>query len=454
MNSLERSLQVGLISSLVILMFVFWWTATLSSRLLTQSFVYSRLQAQATSVVSVIEFPQQSAKQLSTSSSLGPRLSAFKLDPAYELPASGQYFVIRSGDIVLSSRSAWDQFFDVPALTPGEQLKKRGVGVAGETLLFWYGGFSRMGYQFTVAVAEDISPIEERLRVFQWFSAIVTLTLLAALLAVQRVVVRRSVEKLDAIRRDMLRLEHGQAVSLSEDVPSEIMPLVSEFNRLLRRFDQRLRQSRNAVGNLAHSLKGPLNLLLRSAQSEQIGKTEQAAIAQNAEHIRQLIESELKRARLAGRGSIGQRFKVDAEIPALIGLLEQVYSDKQVDIRYNIGPEVELVHDRQDMLELIGNLLDNAVKWSHSIVILNLRSAKGILIDVEDDGPGCSPEKLGQLTGRGVRLDESVDGHGLGLSIVKDIVEAYEGRLNLEPSTRLGGLKVSVYLPEISRESR
>lgn len=451
MNSLERSLQVGLVSSLVILMFVFWWTATLGSRLLTQSFVYSRLEAQAKSVVSVIELPGQASNSPDDTAIPELRLGDYKLDPAYELPASGQYFIVRSGETILSSRSAWDQLFEVEELAPGEQTRQRRVGAAGETLLFWSGGFANSGHEFTVFVAEDISPIEERLRVFQWFSAVIASMLLLALLAVQRAIVRRSVEKLDAIRRDMLRLEHGQAVSLSEDVPAEIMPLVSEFNRLLRRFDQRLRQSRNAVGNLAHSLKGPLNLLLRSVEAEQIGKAEQAAIAQNAELIRQLIESELKRARLAGRGTIGQRFKVDVEIPALIGLLQQVYSDKKIDVRYHIGPEVELVHDRQDMLELIGNLLDNAVKWGESVVILNLRSAKGILIEVEDDGPGCSPEKLDQLTGRGVRLDESVDGHGLGLSIVKDIVETYDGRLEISSSTRLGGLKVSVHLPERSR---
>ncbi len=135
---------------------------------------------------------------------------------------------------------------------------------------------------------------------------------------------------------------------------------------------------------------------------------------------------------------------------ALIGLLEQVYSDKQVDVRYNIGPGVELVHDRQDMLELIGNLLDNAVKWSRSVVIINLRNANGILMDVEDDGPGCSPEELGRLTERGVRIDESVAGHGLGLSIVKDIVDSYEGRLELATSARLGGLRASVFLPSRS----
>ena len=207
------------------------------------------------------------------------------------------------------------------------------------------------------------------------------------------------------------------------------------------------------MGNLAHSLKGPLNLLLRAAESPQIGSSEKSTIADNAEHIRRLIESELKRARLAGRGTVGQLFNVDSEIPALIGLLKQVYSEKDVDVRYNIGPEVELVHDRQDMLELIGNLLDNAVKWCNGVVMVNMRYASGILIEVEDDGPGCSPEELARLTGRGVRLDESVAGHGLGLSIVKDIVDTYEGRLTLSASARLGGLKATVHLPAKTQDA-
>lgn len=443
-SSLERSLQIGLVSSLCVIMFVFWWSATLASRLLTDRFVFEGLAASARSVESVLEFDSPTP---------GIRLGNYRLDPAYERPASGRYFVVRTQNETLSSRSAWEQHFQVPLLAPGEQRSMRGTGVAGEPMLFWYGGYARQGQLFTIAVARDISVIKNKLQVFQWFSASIALVLLLALLGVQRLIVKRSVDKLDTIRRDMKRLEHGKAVALSEDVPGEVLPLVREFNRMLRRYDQRLRQSRNAVGNLAHSLKGPLNLLLRETESIHAEKHDQAVIAQNAEAIRQLIESELKRARLAGRGTVGQRFDVDAELPALIGLLEQVYSDKSVDVRYNIGPGVELVHDRQDMLELIGNLLDNAVKWSRSVVIVNLRSARGILIDVEDDGPGCSPEELGRLTQRGVRLDESVAGHGLGLSIVKDIVDMYEGRLELVTSTRLGGLRATVFLPARSRSA-
>lgn len=439
MNSLERNLQIGLVGSLCIIMFAFWWSATLASRLLTERHVFEQLMQRATAVESIIELQYLPEPRIA--------LSRYRLDPAYSRPASGLYFVIRSDEDILSSRSAWEQFFDLPLLAPGEQRLRRQTGVAGEPLLVWYGGYRRQGLDFTLAVAEDISSMQAKLQIFQWFSAAVALFLLLVLLLVQRQIVKRSVDKLDSIRQDMQRLEHGQAVALSEDVPAEVLPLVREFNRLLRRYDQRLRQSRNAVGNLAHALKGPLNLLLRATESRPIGEREQAAIESNAEAIRQLTESELRRARLAGRGTVGQRFELDTELPALIGLLEQVYSDKAVDVRYNIGPGVELLHDRQDMLELIGNLLDNAVKWCRSVVIVNVRNARGVLIDVEDDGPGCSDELLGQLTQRGVRIDESVAGHGLGLSIVKDIVDSYEGRLELASSSRLGGLRASVFLP-------
>ena len=436
---------MGLIGSLVVIMFVFWWTGTLSSRLLSENYVFKNLQERAANLVSVIDI----ASTVNTPLSLGQ----YKLDPAYDRPASGRYFVVLTESTRLESRSSWEQNFQIPQLASGEQQRRKFVGVAGEPLLFWLGGFARQGQHFTVAVGENFQPIRGTLRAFHWFSGVVTLVLLLALVGVQRLIVKRSVDKLEAVREDMLRLEHGRTVALSEDVPSEIQPLVKEFNRLLRRFNQRLRQSRNSVGNLAHSLKGPLNLLLRASESDHIGSEQKIEIAQNAERIHQLIESELKRARLAGRGGAGHLFDINAELPVLIGLLSQVYSDKQVDVRYAVGPGVELTYDRQDMLELIGNLLDNAVKWSQSVVMVNLRGAKGILIEVEDDGPGCSDEELDRLIDRGVRLDESVIGHGLGLSIVKDIIDSYEGRLELTRSARLGGLCARVYLPTRARDS-
>lgn len=423
-------------------MLIFWWTGSLASQLLTNSFVYNRLEAEADILVSAIEFPELSMDS--------PTLNQSRFNPAYDVPLSGKYYAVQfQPKGVFLSRSAWEQALDIPNLAPGQKRKLALEGRAGEPLLLWSGGFSKLGHEFTIAVAEDISPIQERLRIFQWYFAAISLLLMFALVAVQHLIVRHSVQKLDAIRNDMNRLEHGRAVSLSEDVPSEVLPLVREFNRLLLRFDQRLRQSRNSVGNLAHSLKGPLNLLLRNSDAEDLSDQQRLdSVENNAERIRQLIESELKRARLAGRGTAGQIFDLDAELPSLVGLLQQEYSDKAFDVRWSIGPGVSLSYDRQDMLELIGNLLDNAVKWCRGVVLINIHQADGVLLEVEDDGPGCSPDEFSRLIERGVRLDESVAGHGLGLSIVKDIVDTYNGTLNFGRSSRLDGLRVSVFLPD------
>lgn len=433
---------MGLVVSLLLLMLIFWWTGSLASQLLANSFVYSRLESEADILAASIDYSEVSIGQ--------PRLSTERLNPAYDKLSSGKFYLVhfRDGDDFVS-RSAWEQALDIPELAPGQKRKLSVDGKAQEPLLFWLGGFSKNGHEFSIAVAEDISPIQARLRIFQWYFAAIALLLLLALLAVQHVIVRHSVRKLDAIRSDMNRLEHGQAVSLSEDVPSEVLPLVREFNRLLLRFDQRLRQSRNSVGNLAHSLKGPLNLLLRNTETSELSvEQRQASVEQNAERIRQLIESELKRARLAGRGAAGQIFDLDAELPLLVGLLEQEYSHKKFAVRWTLGAGVSLAYDRQDMLELIGNLVDNAVKWCGSVVLINVRHADGVLFEVEDDGPGCSPDEFSRLIERGVRLDESVSGHGLGLSIVKDIVDTYNGTLTFSKSSRLGGLRVSVFLPD------
>ena len=465
-KSLERSLQLGLVISLLVLMLLFWWVGSLTSRLLSESLVYSRLETEAGNVLSTLDFPDIEID--------APRLSNTRLHPAYDAPYSGKYYLISlDGESDMSSRSLWEQEFEFEKLPPGGQNKGRMIGKNDEPVLFWSGGFAVNGHQFTVTVAEDVSPIYERLHVFQLYFAAIAFLLLMALLLVQHLIVRMSLKKLETVRGDIHKLEHGQAVALSENVPSEILPLVHEFNRLLLLFDQRLKHSRNSLGNLAHSLKGPLNLMLRASnegEGENFEKSRRQ-LKQNAEQILQVVESELKRARLAGRGAPGQLFDLKREIPSLCGLLRQVYSEKEVEIKVDIDPGAVLPFDRQDMMELIGNLLDNAVKWAERTVHFSVSVApggvgpdagrglvgrgavgrgvvgRGIRFTVEDDGPGCSQDQLHSLTQRGVRLDESVSGHGLGLSIVNDIVNTYSGLLEINNSAKLGGLFAGVYLP-------
>lgn len=423
-------------------MLLFWWAGSLTARLLSESLVYQRLESEANTILAALELSELSLEP--------PRFGEAKLNPTYDIPYSGKYYIVHLADGEdLVSRSMWEQDLDIALLTPGEQLRTQIAGVAGEPILMWAGGFSKNGYSFTIVVAEDIVPIRERLTIFKLYFAAISLVLLLSLLAVQHVIVRWSVKKLDRLTLDIRKLEHGRVGALSEDVPAEVLPVVQEFNRLLALFDQRLRHSRNAVGNLAHSLKGPLHLLLRASEvdGEDVNRLTHAEVRAKAGQIHLLIERELKRARLAGRSTAGVLFDAKRELPPLAGLLRQVYSDKKVDIAYDIRMDAELLFDREDMLELIGNLLDNAYKWASTRVSFSMYADNGTVIRVEDDGPGCSDEELWRLTGRGTRLDESVAGHGLGLSIVKDVVDTYGGELVLDRSEVLGGFRATVRLP-------
>ncbi len=439
MNSLERSLQAGLLGTLVILLFVFWWAVTLTSRTLAESYVFNEL---ARTVIDANSLIEADADNLQLGAMLG------------RLPSRTQLVLRSNGASSLWPPEQSRLPLSLPELVPGavRRVSNSDQPDVQQVVHGWFAGFSIKGEAYVLGAIRDTTELHARLRVLQIFMAIAITVLIAAAILVQRFIVRRAVIKFDDIRRDMLRLERGHAVALSQEVPSEVLPLVIEFNRLLRRFEQRLRQSRNAVGNLAHSLKGPLNLLIRSGEAEPMGQAERDLVKSNTEVIRRLIESELKRARVAGRSAVGVRFDAEAELPSMIGLLEQVYADKEVQIQFSVDRNVDLLHDRQDMLELIGNLLDNAAKWCTSRVQLTMQGSDSVTIVVQDDGPGCSPEELGRLTDRGVRLDESVAGHGLGLSIVNDIVDTYEGRISLSPSEDLGGLKATVYLP--SRETQ
>ena len=214
---------------------------------------------------------------------------------------------------------------------------------------------------------------------------------------------------------------------------------------------QRLERSRNALGNLAHALKGPLNLLTQYFDTADSAEQEQAAL--QTERIRQLMQRELKRARLAGRNLSAARFNAGEELPDLIAVLQQVYRERTVSVDYQLDPELEPFGDREDMLELLGNLLDNGCKWASSRVICRIEGESEICIQVEDDGAGLLDQEIQDLTKRGTRLDETVEGHGLGLAIVGDIVKLYGGTIQFSRSESLGGLKVIILLPRSGASS-
>ena len=290
------------------------------------------------------------------------------------------------------------------------------------------------------------------MREFRNRYALVSLAALVLLLALQAWLVRHGLRPLHRTRAELRQLEQGEVSRLSEAVPAELSPLVRELNHLLAAMTQRLARSRQALGNLAHALKGPLTLLTHQVEEEKSGSAApRQAMTEQLQTMKHLIERELRRARLSGAALPGRRFDFAAELPALIETLKALYRDKPLAINLRLPAGVAFPADREDMLELLGNLLDNACKWGRREVLLEVAvTGSAVTLRVHDDGPGCPDASLATLAQRGTRLDESTPGQGLGLAIAMQTASDYGGRISFGRSEILGGFLATVHLPVAS----
>lgn len=436
MRSLEHRLQAGLTISLIILMVLLGWVQISVIKELTESFIQSRLEHDSESLLASLKLDAEG--DLSTIET--------RLATVYGQPFSGHYYQIIFSDKndVVRSRSLWDSTFEFPIPLLGQSETIQRLGPDSQSLLIHVASYQKQKQIVTIAVAEDITPLQKDLKFYSLLFSSLAFVVLILLLVIQRIIVKRSFRPLKHVRQEVLELSEGQQGRLTEDVPDEIRPLVEAVNNLLSVMTVRLERSRNALGNLAHTLKGPLNLLTQLSNDDRIKQYAPIydEIQEHTQRMQQIINHELKRARLAGSGSPGQRFTPSKELPNLIKVLQQIYSDKSLTFNCDImqGPFNDT--DRDDMLELIGNLLDNSCKWAKSTINCTIRTEPNLDIMIEDDGLGCSPEQLKLITQRGIRIDESISGHGLGLTIVKEIAQIYQLDLSFDRSAALGGLRV------------
>jgi len=287
-------------------------------------------------------------------------------------------------------------------------------------------------------------------RAFQWRYAWLAVGILVTLVGLQMWWVSRGLRPLDDIRAELRALEQGALRQLTAThAPREVQPLVQQINRLLDLLQKRLERSRNALGNLAHGLKTPLTALMQQFDQPEISQHAElkSRLQQHTHTVHQLIERELRRARVVGVALPAGQYDLSAEVEALLQTLRMVYRDKNLQIETRVVSESHCRLDREDLFELLGNLLDNACKWANTRVRLTIVAQPQWQFTVEDDGPGVEQQELDKLTLRGVRIDESTAGHGLGLSIAKDLVEHYGGELILGRSEDLGGFRCSARIP-------
>ncbi|QGZ32484.1 sensor histidine kinase [Stutzerimonas stutzeri] len=376
----------------------------------------------------------------------GFKLDSNRLNPRYKRPFSGHYFRIDLPTHSWRSRSLWDT---EPAWPTTNGLSSDLIeGPQGQRLLSYRAEYRRDDQTIVITVARDYTPILDSFaQVRLGGVALVGLTLLVFLL-LQRYAVKLAMRPLERARQQIAQLQQGERQQLDFQVPIELQPLVDQINHLLAHTDDTLKRSRHALGNLGHALKTPLAVLGSLIQREELQAHPQlqASFREQWSQIQHRISRELGRARLSGDVLPGAYFDCAEELAPLFETLNMIHR-RGLRLHWQAHEYCRLPWDREDMLELLGNLLDNACKFARSEVLLTIeRTPDGYLIRVEDDGPGIAPDQRDAVLERGIRLDERAEGHGLGLGIVRDILAAWNGQLSLEQSA-LGGLQVSVRLP-------
>ena len=383
-------------------------------------------------------------------------------EPLFELPLSGWYWQVTRLDHakpgVTSSRSLWDRNLPhlgaVPVAIDIEGIRKSYVQGPEDQRLRLVERDVDLGDEgrFLVAVAGDSAELDDEIAAFNWAIATTFMVLAAVLLLTTLFQVRFGLAPLNRISRGLAAIRSGKAEKLVGSFPVEIEPLARETNALIDANREIVERARTHVGNLAHALKTPLSVMMNEAAARAddplAGKVkEQTGI------MRDQVTRHLERARIAARVAVvGTITDVVPVVQALARTIEKTHHDKNLAIDLDLPAEASFRGEKQDLEEMIGNLVDNACKWASSRVAMEVlleqpEPARQIVrIVIDDDGPGLTPAQRDQVARRGQRLDETKPGSGLGLSIVVELAALYGGSLNLGTAP-IGGLRAELVLP-------
>lgn len=387
-------------------------------------------------------------------------------EPLFELPLSGWYWQITRTDTekpeVRSSRSLWDK--KLPKLEEqGAELTAAGIRLAyvdgpeGQNLRMVERPVDLGGDgKYLVSVAGDDTEIFDETRSFDYYLG-GTFTALGIVLLLTTVFqVRFGLAPLKRISESIADIRSGRVERLEGEFPVEIAPLARETNALIDANREIVERARTHVGNLAHAIKTPLSVIVNEAGIHAADPFA-AKVMEQANVMRDQVAHHLERARIAARVSaVATVTEVAPAIEALRRTMEKIHRDRGIVVEAKADPSAKFRGERQDLEEMVGNLVDNACKWAASHVFVEVlvetphQAGAGprLRIVVDDDGRGLSETERAQVSRRGQRLDESKPGSGLGLSIVVDLAALYGGSLALG-SAPIGGLRAELVLPGI-----
>lgn len=388
-------------------------------------------------------------------------------DPRWSRPYSGLYWQIDSAGPahqrgVLRSRSLWDVVLSVPndVLDRGAVHMHEVAGPAGAPLLLVERTITRDGAAakpWRLIVAADLSESAAAVQRFNGVLAasLATLFVLLCAAAVAQVVI--GLAPLRALQRTVVGVHAGVSQRLIGRFPSEVQPLVEDFNALLDRNAEVVARARTQAGNLAHAIKTPLAAMSQAAavvlRKPEAGAELAALVEEQVGVALRHVDWHLARARAAAAlGVPGARVPLQPVLNGLLRVLERVHAERGVTLQcLPVAPDLAFAGEVQDLQEMLGNLLDNACKWARhevrvSATASGLAPSSRLHIVIDDDGPGIEADRRESVMARGARLDESVPGSGLGLAIVSELVSLYGGCVRLQ-SAPIGGLRVEVELP-------
>lgn len=365
------------------------------------------------------------------------------LTPDFYRPESGlSAYITHEQEVVWQSDSSLNQHFTPPVegLPPGEHLFQNmqqnadDYWVLSISLIFDAEEYTR---PLTVHVVQTnqrlIAPqLAFRATLIQWFIGIALMLLLLMLLAYYW-----TTKPLSRLDHEIRRVENGSQEQLNANYPAELSIIKEDLNLLLANQNRQKQRYRHHLSDLAHALKTPVAVLNTSALSQQPELKEQL------DRITAMIEHQLKRAASSGQDIWKKQIAIKPLLEKLISALTKIYRDKNVKIQINCADDCMFRGDETDLMEILGNLLDNACKACRHEVAVNISQKPQLVLCIEDDGPGVAVDKRKQLFERGTRLDTYHEGHGVGLAIVAELVESYSGNIQLD-SSDLGGARFRI----------